>query len=740
MRIRFSRITTPLYFLIIMGCNRSVVKLDYTNAKNEVPQLGNLVFRFDKSLVSDSLINRWDSTGYISFEPKITGRFRWEHPDELVFSPDKPLLPATSYTAELQDELLSHSKFGKIVNPGSIAFHTPNLQVVNSSTSWVVQDEATNTAVPQLDILFNYPVNPTSLKEKLTIEYAGKPLSYNLQTLSADNKMSIRFLDVKMEDKDLELKVTIDKGLFPEGGKNSNEQVTTFTTVIGSPYSLRINELTSEHDGVNGIVKLTTSQPVSPTNLSSYIKIDPAVKFTAEITEDGILIQSEKFDVDKTYTISVEKGLHGKIGGILHDEYQGNIAFGELEPSISFDNSKGVYLSEKGEKNIAVKITNVPTVKITISKIYENNLLASQHFGYEPDRTSTESYEGEEGERFSYESNSMFGDIIYQKDVDTRNLPRSGNSRIFHFGIPDNLPDFKGIYHIQIGSLKDYWVKDSRFISLSDIGLIAKEGKDKITVFANSISTTNPLTNVNVLAYGQNNQLLGVGTTNAQGVAELILSRKEFAGFKPAMIIAKTAGDFNYLPFATARVNMSKFEVGGKRINSTGFDAFIYAERDIYRPGEKVNFSVIIRDRAWHSPGDIPVKLKFLQPSGKELKTFRKSLNDQGSLEGSVDLNTSAITGTYSLEVYTSNDILLATQPFRIEEFVPDRIKVTATLDKDILQPGDKSLLNIHAVNFFGPPAADRNYECEIQVKQKGFYPKKYSQYDFQLANQNSFF
>jgi uncharacterized protein YfaS (alpha-2-macroglobulin family) len=740
MRIRFSRVTIPLFFLIIMGCNRSVVKLDYTNARDEVPQLGNLTFRFDKSLVSDSLINRWDSTGYISFKPKITGRFRWEHPDELVFSPDKPLLPATSYTAELQDELLSHSKFGKIVSPGSISFHTPNLQVVNSSTSWVVQDETTNTAVPQLDILFNYPVNPTSLKEKLAIESAGKPLSYNLQTLSADNKISIRFLDVKMEDKDLELKVTIDKGLFPEGGKNSNEQATTFTTVIGSPYSLRINDLSSEHDGVNGIVKLVTSQPVSPTNLSSYIKIDPAVKFTAEITDDGILIQSEKFDVDKTYTISVEKGLHGKIGGILHDTYEGNIAFGELEPSISFDNNKGVYLSEKGEKNIVVKITNVPTVKITISKIYENNLLASQHFGYEPERSRGESSEEEEGDGYAYESNSMFGDIIYQKDVDTRNLPRSGNSRIFNFNIPDNLQDFKGIYHIQIGSLKDYWVKDSRFISLSDIGLIAKEGKDKITVFANSISSTNPLPNVNVLAYGQNNQLLGIGTTNGEGVAELALTRKEFAGFKPAMIIAKTAGDFNYLPFASARVNTSKFEVGGKRINSTGFDAFIYAERDIYRPGEKLNFSVIIRDRAWHSPGDIPVKLKFLLPTGKELKTFRKSLNDQGSLEGSVDLNEAAITGTYSLEVYTSNDVLLATQAFRIEEFVPDRIKVTATLDKDNLQPGDKSVLNIHAINFFGPPAADRNYEYEIHVKQKGFYPKKYTQYDFQLANQNSFF
>ncbi|MEI9807535.1 MAG: MG2 domain-containing protein [Bacteroidota bacterium] len=59
----------------------------------------------------------------------------------------------------------------------------------------------------------------------------------------------------------------------------------------------------------------------------------------------------------------------------------------------------------------------------------------------------------------------------------------------------------------------------------------------------------------------------------------------------------KTGDDFNYLPFNSTRVNTSRFEVSGKRNNPSGLDAFVYAERDIYRPGEKVNFSVVLRDR-----------------------------------------------------------------------------------------------------------------------------------------------
>ncbi|MBS1935386.1 MAG: alpha-2-macroglobulin family protein, partial [Bacteroidetes bacterium] len=516
-------------------------------------------------------------------------------------------------------------------------------------------------------------------------------------------------------------------------------------TVIPSPFALRINDVSTDHDGVSGTIKVTTSQQVAEPNISSFIKLDPSVKFTVETTDDGFTIQSDNFDVTKSYALSIAKGLRGKIGGTLRENYSNNIAFGQLEPSISFANSKGVYLSGKGLQNIEVKIINVQKIKVVISKIYENNLLAAQRYGYYPREISSSSSDNEDGEETSYDysensGDATLGDVIYQQEIDTRSLPKYNNSRVFHFDINDKVRDFKGIYHVMIRSTQDYWVKDSRFVSLSDIGLIAKEGKEKIFVFANSIKNANGLEGVNMLAYGANNQLLGTATTNADGVAEIAYTRKDFAGFKPAMIIAKTADDFNYIPFSTTKVNTSRFETGGKHSNSTGLDAFIYPERDIYRPGERVNFSVIVRDRQWKSPGEIPVKLKFLLPNGKELKSFRKNLNEEGSLEGSVDIAASAITGSYSLEVYTSNDILLSSQAFRIEEFVPDRIKVTAQLDKPFLQPGDASQLNIRAVNFFGPPAADRSYECEIQVKQKMFNPKGFESYSFSIASQNSFF
>lgn len=736
--------TTLVVAIFLSACNRDFVALDYTNAKGEVPQLSNLVFRFNKALVSDSLLNHWDSTEYLSFQPRVEGRFRWEAPDQLVFSPAHPLAPATSYTVKIGDEVLRYSQYDKVQTEKDISFHTAPLQLSNAEVTWILQDESSRTALPQVVLQFNYPVKPEELKDKLTIDVDNKKLDYTLQTLSASNEVAVRLNSFKGEDRNYEAQVKIEKGLVPQGGKNATGEPIQTLLSIPSPYVLTINSIESEHDGTEGVVRINTSQQLWGDNLASLIRFEPAVSYTVDHTPTGIVLRSDKFSAEESYALTINKGMRGRIGGVLKEDYNESVAFGQLEPAIRFTNSKAVYLSKGGGGNIEVKISNVPKVKLVISKIYESNLLLAQRTGYQPPNEEQEaeyaSYAEEESYGF-YNEAVVAGDVVYSKEIDTRSLKKSGSGRVLNISqFSDRLPDLKGIYHVMLRSSGDYWVQDSRFISLSDIGLITRQGTDKLFVFANSIKTAGAIDGVTVKVYGNNNQLLGTGATNKDGVAEVAISQRPFSGFKPAMVIASTADDFTYLPFTNTRVNTSRFDVGGKRNNATGLDAFIYPERDIYRPGERVNFAVLVRDRKWKSPGELPVKIKVLLPNGKELKTFRKTLNEGGSTESSIDISTAAITGSYSVEVYSSNDVLLASKNIMIEEFVPDRIKVTTKLNKPDFRPGEEAVLSINAVNFFGPPAAHRNYETEIQVKQKEFTAKAFSDYEFALANQQTFF
>ena len=740
MRTKIFLVITCVVTIFLFSCKQNYIKIDSTTAKGEVPQLGNLTFRFNKVLHPDSLLNNWDSSEYISFEPAIPGRFRWEGPEELVFSPSQPLAPATTYKARFKEDLFNYSEFDK-VEGDEVTFSTAPLQLGDAGITWIAASDAGKAALPQLTLRFNYPVKSEDLKEKLKVEVDGVSADYILTNTGITSEVGVRLTSLKPEDRSYDTKIILEEGIKPDKGINSTKETITQSLTIPSPYVLSVANIEAEHTGTEGIVRLYTSQQLGTDNSNNAISFDPAAPFTIEYTDFGAILRSDKFDAEKSYSLNITKGLRGRLGGQLKEEYNGAVGFGELESAVKFTNSKAVYLSKRGGGNIEVQVTNTPRLKVIISKIYESNLLQATSNGYEP-------RDNEEPQYASYESDAEYnsygdataGDVVYSKEIDTRSLPKSGSGRLLNISqFEERLPDAKGIYHVMIRSVQDYWVRDSRFISFSDIGLIAKQGTGKIVVFSNSIKTATAIDGVTINVYGKNNQLLGTGASNSDGVAEITVASKAFAGYAPALIIAKTANDFTYLPFSNTRVNMSRFDVGGKRINATGLDAFVYAERDIYRPGEKVNYAVVVREKSWKPAADLPVKIKFLLPNGKELKTFRKGLNEQGATEGGVDISTTAITGSYTMEVYSSTDVLLATKNFMIEEFVPDRIKVTAKLDKPALRPAETTTLQIGAVNFFGPPAANRAFETEIQIRQKGFSAKGYNDYDFTLANQQSF-
>jgi len=744
MRTRISVSVLLLAATLLFSCNRKTVSLDYSSAKGEVPRLGNLVFRFSKALAPDSLIDAWDSTEYISFEPKIAGRFRWETPDQLVFSPTAPLAPATEYKARVRDEVLRFSSFNSVDGDDKLNFFTAPLQLSDAQVTWVLQQEGSKAIAPQLSLSFNYPVKPEELRDKLRIEVEGRTAAVQLLTASPASTVILRLNGFRAEDRSYEASISVSEGLLPQGGRKATTEPLKANLTISSPYVLQVNNVESEHDGAEGVVMIHTSQQLQGEPVTPFVRFEPAVSYTVEYTDYGLALRSTQFKPESSYELILAKGLRGRIGGVLREEQSSQVAFGQLEPSISFAYSKALYLSRRGSGNIEVRITNMPKVRLIISKIYENNLLAVRRSGYSPNEAdvntgpadASHSEGGEEGEEGGYYGSESFGgDVIYSKEIDTRSLPKSGNGRLLNLNqFQDRLPEFRGIYHVEIRSTTDYWVRDSRLISSSDIGLIARQSEDKVVVFANSLRSATPQEGVSVNVYGSNNQLLGTGTTNKEGVAELSLVRRGFSGFRPALVIAKTSDDLNYLPFNGTQVATSRFDVGGKRPNPAGLDAFIYAERDIYRPGEQLHFAALVRDRNWKSPGELPLKFRFLLPNGKELKTVLRSLNEGGALEGSLDISPAAITGTYTLEVYTTSDVLLGTKNFNVEEFVPDRIKVIARLDRAWYAPGDEAKLSVQAQNFFGPPAANRNYELEIQVKAKPFRAKNYPSYRFDLS------
>lgn len=729
--------------LVLFSCsnNAAEVQLSYTNLSGTVAKQGNFTFEFDENLAPDSILGTWQKGNYVEFIPEIKGEFKWVSATELVFSPVQQLQPATNYIATIQKEVLKFVKDKKL-NTEKIKFQTAGLSVVSNKIFWTKDDSQTD--IVKLSLSFSELVNLEDLASKISITNNGEAVKSELKSSGQAFQVDFHLPEVKKSDDDLVFDITLPKGLKPVGGNIVTENEVVLNSLLNSPFRLLVQDVEVEHDGTKGILNVIFSQKVKAKDLKNFIVIEPKISFELKTTESGFSIESEKFLASEKYTLTLKEGILGEIGGKLKSDFSKDITFGQLKPEIKFEKAKAFYLSANGFKNIEAKITSVDKVKVIISKVFENNLISSR--SSDSWFNTSENYYDNYYDDYYYDdyyynsSDQVLKDVIFEKTYKASDFPKVGGNSLFKLDFADKLKDYKGIYHIDIRSEDDRWLSDSRYVSVSDLGMIVKNGTNYTSVFINSLSTAKSLANVKVKVYGQNNQLAGEGITDSDGHAKIVLINKDLSGFSPALVTASLNNDYNVLMFRDTEVKTSDFDLGGYRISPNGLQTFIYPERDLYRPGETVHFAAIVRNNEWIVPGKLPVKVEIRTPNGKLLKTIKKTLNSEGSFDAEFETSASNLTGNYTINVFSSNDVFMSSKNIQVEEFMPDRIRVSANFAKEQYQVGEEAVLKVNAQNLFGTPAANRNYEIEVNYRRNYIYPKGLENYNFYISTRNNDF
>jgi len=723
--------------LILASCHsKTELKVVSTNFEGEIEQQQNLEFSFNKDLVADSLLNRWDSTPYIEFTPKVKGLFKWNSSNELVFSPAEGFLPGADYSAKLTKLLLKHSAHQYSIDDEPMHFHTAPLRVASTHLSWIRAKNMTDVMV-QMDLAFNYEVNLNEAAAKLKMTSNGQTINPGEVNNGTGKVLSLQFMPLNDKDQETPLKIELAKGISIAGTKFKSENDTSYTVMIPSRYNLTVTGVSGQHTGNEGVITVSTSQPVEDKNLKSLISLNPAVPFEVMVNDGGFTITSSQLSASVSYQLTISSKMEGVFGGKMKSDYSEQVTFGKLKPSITFENTKGMYLSSAGYRNVAVNIVNVPAVEVCVIKVYENNL---EHF-MRADKSENYHYdrEAEEGEEYMYYETENYGDTIYHKNYETSKLPKQNAAHILHLDFQDKLKDYNGVYVVLVRSKEHNWLQESKIISISDIGLIVKEEKDGMHVFANSIKNATPLSGVAITFVSTNNQKMFSASTDADGVVDFNNISTRSPGFNVGMVTAKIGDEFTFVWLNKTQIGTSRYDVGGRVPNATGLIAMIYPERNLYRPGETIHVSTVIRDEQWNPQPDVPVKIKLTMPNGKEFATMRKILNEQGSCEASFSPPPTTMTGTYVVQVFTGNDVLLNSYNISVEEFMPDRMKVTLKLDKEEYKTGESVSALIQADNLFGTPAAGRNYQCELNMEKQTFSSDKFDEYNFKLSSEFKF-
>ncbi len=713
-----------LITLILASCSVKQIDFEAKNFSDEVQPLQNLTFKFNTKMVDEKVLNQWQSANYLKFEPNIQGKYKWTSSNELVFSPVIPLLPSTKYKVKLHQipNPITPDEQKLPLSQKEIEFHTPYLRFADITPYWSKSQHK-----PELHLIlhFNYEISPELLNDKLEITTDNQKLPFSLITQTQSSKIELTVQNIELKEELQPLNIKLLKGITLSGSNFSSHEDLNFQSEVPSKF-FEITKTDNQHDGFLGTFTLYSNQSFEEqNNWKQWIQIVPKIPFTVSIHQNQLAIQAE-FIQNQSYNIKIHKGLTSSLGFTLQEDYSTTAQFGEIGKFIKFANQNALYLNAKGNKKVGLHILNVEQFKVRVYKVFENNLTA-----FMKNNEYNDDY---------YYFQSENGTLVYDKSYELKDLQKIGNIYALDLDFENILPSYHGIYYVEVFSEDEYYSSARKLVCITDIGLIAKANKNEMIVFANSLADAQPIQGLEVKLYSKNNQVLGTAKTGPGGLAIIKNIDVNAKYFEPAMLTASSKEDFTFLWFNTTRWDKVDFDVDGKRLKNEHYDAMIYAERPLYRPGETAHFNVIVRNTNWKNVSNMPVTFKIINPKNQTVFEELKNLDTQSAVQIDFDIPRTSYTGNYVCQLYAGNTELIQSYTLTVEEFMPDRLKVNANIQENNLKPGHEVNVNLQAFHLYGSPASGYNYEVMMAFKPQIFAPKGLNQYYFELKNTNAAF
>ena len=283
------------------------------------------------------------------------------------------------------------------------------------------------------------------------------------------------------------------------------------------------------------------------------------------------------------------------------------------------------------------------------------------------------------------------------------------------------------------GSLATQW-----FI-VSDLGLTAFSGNDGIHVFVNSLATTDAVAKAEVRLVARNNEILATRKTDESGhvLFEAGLARGE-GGLSPALLtVSGEKTDYAFLSLKSNAFDLTDRGVSGRAVPA-GADAFVYAERGVYRSGETVYLTALLRDGQGNAVTGGPLTLVIERPDGVEFR--RAVLPDQGAGGRSLTLplNSAVPTGTWRARAFTDpKGSSVGETTFMVEDYVADRIEFElSSKDKQIKAEAPVEL-KVDGHFLYGAPASGLQLEGDMLVAPASGRPG-FAGYQFGVADEET--
>lgn len=456
--------------------------------------------------------------------------------------------------------------------------------------------------------------------------------------------------------------------------------------------------------------------------LSKALKLDPI-----PTDREFATLHSFKYKAEpgRFLFIRMKKGIKSYGDYVLAKTFEKVLRVPEMPKDLKILH-EGSVLSLSGDKKLSILARNVEAIKFDLGRVMPEqiNHLVSQTYGsfQEPHFMSDTFDEQNLIDRF--------------EEVRPLQKVKKGVAQYTTFDFsqymstPGGNP--RGLFFLKVSEWdmeqKRYGnVVDRRFVLITDLGVVVKTSVDgSKEMFVVSINDGIPVNGARVDVLGKNGRSIISETTASLGHAKF----SKLTDFKqekaPTVIMVRNGPDLSFLPFDRQDrvLNLSRFDVGGQHSTDTQdtLRAYLFSDRGIYRPGDTFHVCMIVRAEDWNKDlTGMPLEIIVTDPRGLTVAKENIETSAFGFEEIKYTTQENSLTGEYQVAVYIVKDKhrkdWLGSTRVRVEEFLPDRMRITARLSamrmEGWVSPKDlKGLVTLQ--NLFGTPAADRRVTARI--------------------------
>jgi uncharacterized protein YfaS (alpha-2-macroglobulin family) len=738
-------------------------------SKGVLSASSSIMVEFVDDVVAQDKVGSAAPSKVVAMYPSAPGKFVWTDRRTLTFQPSKPLERGTIYKVYVWPDEIDKDRFAF---SSRFYFHFSikelRLDVISHSYSSAGTNNI-NELQQNFIITSTDTVDPQVLLKSLSVTLDGKKLAIEAGSNIGATYFEYVVKGIVKGQKKKELAIKLEKnplGILPQ---------TLISFDVPAITPLMVTEAIAK-EGAERYVQVSFSDPLlASQDFRGLVSVKPARQLRFAV-EGNILKVYSLSDWNEGVELFVKQGIKNIAGAGLEQDFQAQLSFKPIVPEARFIGN-GVIVPGKAGVSVPIETVNLSGVIVRIDRIYANKIdqflqLNELGGGKELERVGKTIWKKIVPVPFTEEKRNQW----IRTALDLSPLVQDGNHDLYRLTISydirmseypgsqkteDELMEFDierlgysgTSSYINEPSLAfwdsyaskaskdrrldwdEYWdnyrnpvhpaffsarfrsyhgedvpdIEASRNFLVSDLGIIAQTDVNRLmTVAVASLDSADPVSGAAVSVYDFHSQLLASGTTDSKGLVSMNVPEGEF------YLVAQTKELTGYLRLSgSSAIPLSNFDGAGQEVQQ-GVKGFIYGERGVWRPGDTIYLTFILRDPGKVLPAAHPVTLRFYDPSGKLVKSMTQDQGLGGFYQFTLKTDQDAPTGTYLAKVSVGGAGFSKEIP--VETVKPNRLEIKTSFTEGLTELGTEPAgASITATWLHGAPAAGMQADVSVR-------------------------